>query len=116
MADWKNEREAREAIRALAEEYFRRFKAPQLSRPFEPGDRLPYASRVYDEREMGALTDATLDFWLTAGRFADEFERDFAAYTGAPFAASVTSVSVFQPFRGLALTATIFLLISLCLF
>ncbi len=93
MADWKNEQEAREAIRALAEEYFRRFKAPQLSRPFEPGDRLPYASRVYDEREMGALTDATLDFWLTAGRFADEFERDFAARLGVKYASLVNSGS-----------------------
>lgn len=34
---------------------------------FKPGDRVTYASRVFDEKEMCALTDATLDFWLTTG-------------------------------------------------
>jgi hypothetical protein len=38
---------------------------------FKPGDRIPYAGRVYDEKEMANLIDASLDFWLTAGRYAD---------------------------------------------
>ena len=50
---------------------------------FVPGKSLiPYAGRVYDEKEMLALTDASLDFWLTAGRYAAEFERKFSQFLG----------------------------------
>lgn len=42
--------------------------------PYQEGDRITYAARVFDEKEMCALTDATLDFWLTTGRFADQFK------------------------------------------
>lgn len=41
---------------------------------------VPPAGRVFDENEMALLTDATLDFWLTTGRFAEEFERRFAEF------------------------------------
>lgn len=44
---------------------------------FKPGDRIPYASRVYDHEEMCNLVDSALEFWLTAGRYADEFEKKF---------------------------------------
>ena len=47
---------------------------------YKEGDRIPYASRVYDEKEMCTLTDAVLDFWLTTGRFSDQFEKEFAEY------------------------------------
>ena len=46
--------------------------------PFQPGDRISYASRVFDEQVMCALTDAMLDFWLTTGRFAEQSEKAFA--------------------------------------
>jgi CDP-6-deoxy-D-xylo-4-hexulose-3-dehydrase len=43
---------------------------------FEPGvSRVPYAGRVYDEHDMASLADSSLDFWLTAGPFAEKFER-----------------------------------------
>ena len=76
MANWSNEAEAREQIKALVAEYYHDFKEKKTD--FKPGDRVTYASRVFDEKEMCALTDATLDFWLTTGRFADEFEKEFA--------------------------------------
>ena len=60
MADWKNEEQAREQIKALVERYYHDFK--ENKEPFKPGDRVNYASRVFDEKEMMSLTDAMLDF------------------------------------------------------
>ena len=77
MANWSNEAEAREQIKALVAEYYHDFKEKKAD--FKPGDRVTYASRVFDEKEMCALTDATLDFWLTTGRFADEFEKRYVS-------------------------------------
>lgn len=51
--------------------------------PFREGRPIPYAGRVYDEREMVALADSALDFWLTAGRFTARFEKGLANYVGA---------------------------------
>lgn len=45
-------------------------------------DYIPYAGRVYDEKEMISLVDSALDFWLTAGRFAKQFEAEFARFLG----------------------------------
>jgi len=42
-----------------------------------------YAGRVYDSEEMVTLVDAALDFWLTAGRYAEEFEKELAGFLGA---------------------------------
>ncbi|MCD7841671.1 MAG: lipopolysaccharide biosynthesis protein RfbH, partial [Lachnospiraceae bacterium] len=80
MNHWENETEAREEIKSLVTEYYHQFK--EKKNDFHEGDRISYASRVYDEKEMCALTDATLDFWLTTGRFADQFEKDFAKWIG----------------------------------
>src|SRR3990172_7331801 len=49
---------------------------------FTPGDRIPYAGRVFDEKEIAALVDSSLDFWLTTGRYAEKFEKDFAKFLG----------------------------------
>jgi CDP-4-dehydro-6-deoxyglucose reductase, E1 len=50
---------------------------------FIPGqDKLNYAGRVYDEKEMISLVDASLDFWLTSGRYARRFEEDLARFIG----------------------------------
>lgn len=43
--------------------------------PFEEGQRIPYASRVYDSSEMVNLVDSALEFWLTSGRYTDRFEK-----------------------------------------
>ncbi|TSA57090.1 lipopolysaccharide biosynthesis protein RfbH [bacterium] len=48
-------------------------------------ERIPYAGRVFDEKELLALVDASLDFWLTAGRYADKFESDLADFLGAKY-------------------------------
>ncbi len=91
MAKWNNEAEARDQIKALVADYYHDFM--EKKETFKEGDRISYASRVFDEREMQALTDATLDFWLTTGRFADQFEKDFAAWIGVKYAHLVNSGS-----------------------
>lgn len=94
MKNWKNEEEAREHIKALVKEYYKDFKEPLESKEnFKPGDRVSYASRVYDEKEMQALTDAMLDFWLTTGRFSKEFEKNFAEWIGVKYVHLVNSGS-----------------------
>jgi len=47
--------------------------------------RINYAGRVYNEKEVINLIDASLDFWLTAGRYAREFEEEFAKFLGAKY-------------------------------
>ena len=50
-------------------------------RPFIPGEtRIGYAGRVWDEREMVNMVDAILEFWLTAGRYAKQFEEMLSAF------------------------------------
>ncbi|MEZ5401526.1 MAG: lipopolysaccharide biosynthesis protein RfbH [Bryobacteraceae bacterium] len=72
--------EIRAQIQALVAEYHR---AAFPDRPFEPGrSPVPVAGRVFDQREIGLLVDSALDFWLTAGRFASRFEREFARFMG----------------------------------
>ena len=103
MAEWKNEAEAREAIKALVAEYYHDFK--EKKDDFKEGDRISYASRVFDEKEMCSLTDAMLDFWLTTGRFSDEFEKNFAEWIGVKFAHLVNSGSSANLIAFMALTA-----------
>ncbi|MCR5615734.1 MAG: lipopolysaccharide biosynthesis protein RfbH [Saccharofermentans sp.] len=103
MAEWKNEAEARDAIKALVAEYYHDFK--EKKEPFKEGDRISYASRVFDEKEMCSLTDAMLDFWLTTGRFSDEFEKNFAEWIGVKFAHLVNSGSSANLLAFMTLTA-----------
>ena len=100
---WKNEAEAREQIKAMVAEYYHDFKEKKT--PYQEGDRITYAARVFDEKEMCALTDATLDFWLTTGRFADRFEKEFAKWIGVKFAHLVNSGSSANLIAFMALTA-----------
>ena len=102
---WNSESEAREEIKSLVAQYYKEFKKPEQERPFSEGDRIAYASRVYDEKEMMSLTDATLDFWLTTGRFSDEFEKNFAEWIGVNFANLVNSGSSANLLAFMALTS-----------
>lgn len=91
MIDKMTEQQAREKIKEMVAQYYHKFKENKT--PYNEGDRITYAARVFDEKEMCALTDATLDFWLTTGRFADEFEEGFAKWIGVKFAHLVNSGS-----------------------
>lgn len=103
MKSWNSEEEARTKIKELVTEYYQDFKKSKES--FQPGDRISYASRVFDEKEMCALTDACLDFWLTSGRFADQFEEEFAKWIGVKYASLVNSGSSANLIAFMALTA-----------
>lgn len=105
MGTWKGEEEARTQIKSLVADYYHDFKKPEMEKGFAPGDRIPYASRVYDEKEMRALMDAALDFWLTAGRFSEKFEEQFAAWIGVRYASLVNSGSSANLLAFMALTA-----------
>lgn len=91
MSSWTNEAEAREYIKSIVTAYYHEFKEDKSE--FKPGDRICYSSRIFDEKEMCSLTDAVLDFWLTTGRFSDEFERKFADWLGVKYTHLVNSGS-----------------------
>ena len=101
---WKNEQQAREEIKDLVTKYYHAFKEKRDS--YKYGERITYAARVFDEKEMCALTDATLDFWLTTGRFAEQFEKNFAEWLGVKFAHLVNSGSSANLIAFMTLTAT----------
>ena len=100
---WNGEAEARAEILGAVADYYKQYKASKKN--FEPGDRITYAARVFDEKEMCSLVDASLDFWLTTGRYADRFEREFAEWLGVRFASLVNSGSSANLIAFSALTA-----------
>lgn len=70
------------------------YKFKKSKETFNPGKTyINYAGRVYDEKEILSLVDASLDFWLTAGRFAKQFEEDFAKFLGIKYCMLVNSGS-----------------------
>ncbi|MDD3218502.1 MAG: lipopolysaccharide biosynthesis protein RfbH [Lachnospiraceae bacterium] len=91
MFENKSEEQAKQEILELVGAYCDKYH--NQKKPFEKGDRITYASRVYDKDEMTNLVDSALEFWLTAGRYTDEFERDFAKYLGVRYCALVNSGS-----------------------
>ena len=72
---------------------------------FKPGDRIPYAGRVYGPEEMMNLVDSALDFWLTAGQYCDEFETEFAKKLGIRYCSLTNSGSSANLLAFMALTA-----------
>ena len=79
-----------EKEKQLRKEIFNRVKKISKLRKsqekFIPGQtKINYAGRVYNEKEMINLVDASLDFWLTAGRYAKQFEQEFAKFLGAKY-------------------------------
>lgn len=103
MGKWGSESEARLQIKELVTAYYNDFKKNNNS--FVAGQRINYAARVFDEKEMCALTDAMLDFWLTSGRFCDDFEKEFATWIGVKYANLVNSGSSANLIAFMALTA-----------
>ncbi len=103
MFENKTEAQARKEILDLVAEYCEAFH--NKKKPFEEGDRISYASRVYDSREMVNLVDSSLDFWLTAGRYTDEFERKMAEYLKVRFCSVTNSGSSANLLAFMALTS-----------
>ncbi|MDO5391169.1 MAG: lipopolysaccharide biosynthesis protein RfbH [Eubacteriales bacterium] len=103
MFENMTEDQAKKQILDMVEEYCGRFH--NQPKEFHEGDRIPYASRVYDSEEMVNLVDSALEFWLTAGRYADQFEKEFAKYLQVRFCSLVNSGSSANLLAFMALTS-----------
>ena len=86
-----NQQEMHDKILQLVKEYCDNYH--NQDKEFSPGNRIPYASRVYDHEEMCNLVDSALEFWLTAGRYVDEFEKNLGKYLGVNHVSVVNSGS-----------------------
>lgn len=91
MFENMNENEARQQILAAVSEYCDTYH--NTNKEYTEGSRIPYASRVYDHDEMVNLVDASLDFWLTSGRYTDLFEKKLSEYLGVKYCSLVNSGS-----------------------
>ncbi|MCI9282747.1 MAG: lipopolysaccharide biosynthesis protein RfbH [Lachnospiraceae bacterium] len=88
----KTQEQARQEILDLVADYCEKYHL-QNKKPYEPGDRIPYASRVYDAHEMTNLVDSALEFWLTSGRYTEQFEKKLSEYLGVRYCSLVNSGS-----------------------
>ena len=90
MFEGKTKEEANKEILNSVKEYYKTF---MVKPEYKDGDRISYASRVFDEKEMMNLADSMLEFWLTSGRYTDQFEKQLGEYLGTPFVSLVNSGS-----------------------
>lgn len=102
MFENKTQTEARDEILSLVKEYC---DAYHNKKKYKTGDRIPYASRVYDSAEMVNLVDSALEFWLTSGRYTDEFEDKLAKYLNVKYCSLVNSGSSANLLGFMALTS-----------
>lgn len=104
MFENRTETEAKNIILELVEEYCNKFHNKNV---YKKNDRIPYASRCYGSEEMVNLVDSSLEFWLTSGRFTDEFESKLSEYLGVKFCSLVNSGSSANLIAFSALTSTL---------
>ena len=102
MSNKKTQAEAREEILSLVKSYCDTY---HNKKEYKQGDRIPYASRVYDSHEMVNLVDSALEFWLTSGRYTDEFEDKLAKYLNVKYCSLVNSGSSANLLGFMALTS-----------
>ncbi len=96
-------KQAEEKILDMIKEYCDKFH--NQKKDFCIGDKIQYASRVYDSDEMVNLVDSSLEFWLTAGRYTEKFENEFAKYLDVKHCAIVNSGSSANLLAFMALTS-----------
>lgn len=97
------ESEARNEILQYVKEYAKKYH--NIPEEYREGDRIAYASRVYDENEMVNLVDSSLEFWLTSGRYTIEFEEKLKQYLGVNYCSFVNSGSSANLLAFMALTS-----------
>lgn len=103
MFENMSEEQAKKEILGMVDEYCRTYH--NVKKDFKPGDRISYASRVYDSNEMCNLVDSALEFWLTSGRYTRKFEEGFARYLGVKCCSLVNSGSSANLCAFMALTS-----------
>lgn len=98
----KEEELRRRAIQAAIEYYKVKHRS---KKKFYPGERIPYAGRIFNEKEIANLIDSSLDFWLTAGRYAKKFENELAEFLGVKYCSLTNSGSSANLLAFMALTS-----------
>ena len=104
LTDQFLERVLREQVLLATDKHFLG-KHGREPKPFTEGDRIAYGGRVFDGREMANLIDSSLDFWLTTGRYAERFEREFASFVGVSHCSLANSGSSANLLAFMALTS-----------
>lgn len=102
MFEGKTEKQARKEILEFVSEYCEKY---HNKKDYRDGDRIPYAGRVYDQEEMVNLVDASLEFWLTSGRYTEQFEEALCDYLKVQFCSYVNSGSSANLLAFMALTS-----------
>lgn len=102
MFENKSKEEATTIILDSVREYYKKYMVPA---EYQDGQRISYASRVFDEEEMVNLVDSSLEFWLTSGRYTDRFEKVLGEYLGTPYVSLVNSGSSANLLAFMALTS-----------
>ncbi|MBO4989870.1 MAG: lipopolysaccharide biosynthesis protein RfbH [Clostridia bacterium] len=92
----------KQKILDLVAEYYRNYHQKPA---YKEGDRITYAARVYGEEEMVNLADSALEFWLTSGKWTEQFEREFAKFLGVRSVSLVNSGSSANLVAFMALTS-----------
>ena len=90
MFENKTKQEATKQILDLVREYHDKY---MVRAPWQDGDRINYAGRVFDADEMVNLADSTLEFWLTSGKYTERFEKELGKYLNLPYVSLVNSGS-----------------------
>ncbi len=93
---------ARKEILSLVSQYYNQF---HVEKQYAKGMRIPYSGRVYDSEELLNLIDASLEFWLTSGRYTEEFEKNLAKFLNISFCSFVNSGSSANLLAFMALTS-----------
>lgn len=99
----KDEQALHQQIMELTAAYYKaRYGKKKM---FSPGERISYGGRVFDEKEMLNLIDSALDFWLTTGKYAEQFEKEFAEFLGVKYCSLTNSGSSANLLAFMALTS-----------
>ena len=96
--------ETKKKILELTKQYYQEQFASKEE--YVEGERINYAGRVFDEKELVNLVDSSLEFWLTAGHYTTAFEQKLAEYLGVKYCALVNSGSSANLLAFMALTST----------
>lgn len=95
--------ELHQQIMELTTQYYK--MRHERKKEFKQGDRISYGGRVFDEKEMLNLVDSALEFWLTTGKYCEQFEKQFAEFLGVNYCSLTNSGSSANLLAFMALTS-----------
>jgi len=105
MFDNMNEKDARKYILEAVKQYCDKYH--NKLNDFSVGDKISYAARIYDSKEMVNLVDSSLEFWLTSGKYTDIFEKKFSDFLNVKYCSFVNSGSSANLLAFMSLTSTL---------